>query len=441
VTVRAATNCPRRSDRLQALSLLQQARAGLLATVTARKTDRASVIRLHYKRHYDDRGRRIAEQHVAVDSAGELSESFGAVRSGAQFVAEGFVDRRTPVVPIHYGPDAETLLDDDFAAGYCFHLSDRDAARPTQIGLGFRASSRKKGRVDIEGTLWIDTVSNLLRDIQFDYVGDDRPFGAPQTGGHIQFRQMGNGIVIVDRWALRLWVARPVASVDVHGSPMVRRIFYVEEAGGEVATATWADGYSWDASLGSLRALVVDDLNQTARSIVVRLRDTDYLASPDARGIVQIPHLLPGPYIALVTDEALQRLRITLPTSLSFEAERDSLIERSFSLPRDEDFVRESCLRPTNMEVGESPLSIRLVDSFGQPIANAKVDITGRDGSPNQGVSESLDTDDRGTTKSCLVFHEDDEFVITVAQAGEPPYAEAFRYRNNNITIRLNPKR
>src|SRR3954466_4923056 len=49
VTVRAATNCPRRSDRLQALSLLQQARAGLLATVTARKTDRASVIRLHYK--------------------------------------------------------------------------------------------------------------------------------------------------------------------------------------------------------------------------------------------------------------------------------------------------------------------------------------------------------------------------------------------------------
>jgi hypothetical protein len=117
VTVRAATNCPARPDRLQALSLLQQARAGLLATVTARKTNRASLIRLRYLRHYDNRGRRIVEQHVTVDSAGDRGETFAAVRTGAQFVADGFIDRKALLVPVHYGPDAETLLDDDFAAG------------------------------------------------------------------------------------------------------------------------------------------------------------------------------------------------------------------------------------------------------------------------------------------------------------------------------------
>ena len=224
VTVRAATNCPARSDRLQALSLLQQARAGLLATVTARKTNRAALVRLRYLRHYDARGRR--DCRTARDS--RLGGRARARLSARCAVARSSWPRGLPIgerlaVPIHYGPDAETLLDDDFAAGYCFQISDPDAARPTEIGLGFKPSSRKNGRVDIQGTLWIDTVSKALHDIQFDYVGDDRPFGAPQTGGHIQFRQMGNGIVIIDRWALRLWTARPRnQSVDAHGSPIVR---------------------------------------------------------------------------------------------------------------------------------------------------------------------------------------------------------------------------
>jgi hypothetical protein len=284
-------------------------------------------------------------------------------------------------------------------------------------------------------------VSKALRDIEFDYVGDDQPSGSVQSGGHIEFRQMANGIVIIDRWAFRLPEARPDTTVDARGSPVIRPVYYAQEAGGEVATATWDDGFSWQASLGSLRALAVDYRDQAARGVVIRLRDTDYLASPNARGIIEIPHLLPGPYTVVVTDAALERLGITLPTSLAFEAERDSLIQRSFTLPRDDEFVRASCLRATNMDSRDAPLAIRLVDNFGTPIANATIDISRQDGSPNQSVNESLDTDDRGVARSCLIYHVDDEFGITITRAGEPPYREGFRYRSNNITIRLQAKR
>jgi len=441
VTVRGGTNCPARSDRLQALSLLQQARAGLLATVTARQTNRAALVRLRYVRHYDARGREIVQQHVAVDSAGELSESFGAVRTGAQFVAEGFTGKLVAGNPVHYGPDAETLLDDDFAAGYCFHISDSESARPTEIGLGFRPSSRKNGRVDVQGTLWIDTVSKSLRDIVFEYIGDYRPVGAPQTGGHIEFRQMGNGIVIIDRWSLRMFESRPDTTRDARGDAMVREVYNIQDAGGEVASATWRDGFSWEASLGSLRGLAVDHRNEIARQVVVRLRDTDYLASPNARGVFEIPHLLPGPYVAVVTDSALQRLGIMLPTSLTFTAVRDSVVERSVALPRREEYVMESCLRAVNSDTKPNPLGIRVVDSFGKAVASATIDITRNDGSVNQEVRESLDTDDRGLATSCLIYHEGDELQITVTRGSERPYTESFRYKKANIVIRLQPER
>lgn len=440
VTVRAGANCPSRRDRLQALSLLQQARAGLLATVTARETNRATLIRLKFVRQMDERDRRIVELHVALDSSGGLSESFGAVRSGAQFVANGFVGPTSgDRVPTHYGPDAETLLDDDFAAGYCFQIGDPDRARPHEIGLVFTPAGRKRGRVDIDGTLWIDTVAKSLHDIQFTYVGDDIPLGAPRTGGHIEFRTMGNGIVIIDRWVLRLYGVRSDTTWGARNYS-IRPVFHYQDVGGEVATATWDDGFSWQAPLGSLRALAVDYQNQVARGVVVRLKGTDYIASPNARGILEIPYLLPGPYVATVVDPVLERLGITLPTSLTFEAERDSVTQRSFSIPQREEFVLTSCLHANEDEAQSAPMQIRVIDAFGRPAAYAMLEISKNDGSPDQTVVESLDTDDNGVTRSCLLFRDGDPFDVTVTRAQEAPFKGHYRYHDAAMTIRLREK-
>jgi hypothetical protein len=440
VTVRAGANCPRRRDRLQALSLLQQARAGLLATVTARQTNRATLVRLKFVRQMDEADRHIVKQRVALDSAGGLSESFGAVRSGAEFVAKGFVDRtRDDRIPTHYGPDAETLLDDAFAAGYCFQIGDRDRNRPNQIGLVFKPATRQRGRVDIDGTLWIDTVAKSLRDIQFTYVGDDVPRGAPRTGGHIEFRTMGNGIVIIDRWVLRLYGVRQDTTWEI-GGYSVRPAFHYQDVGGEVASATWDDGFTWQASLGSLRALAVDYQNQAARGVVVRLEGTDYIASPNASGILEMPYLLPGPYVATVVDPVLERLGITLPTSLLFEAERDSVTQRSFSIPQREEFVLTSCLHANTSEAHPEPMRIRVIDPFGKPVAYAAVEISRDNGAPNQAVVESLDTDDNGVARSCLLFRDGDPFDVTVTRGENAPFKARYRYRDAAMTIRLKEK-
>lgn len=436
VTVRAATHCPARTDRLPALSLLQQARAGLLATVTARQTNKASLVRLRFIREYDNSGKWIVDQRVTIDSSGGLGTSFGAVRTGAAFVADGFVERRTrDGVPIHYGPDAETLLDDDFSAGYCFQLAEHDDARRNEVGLVFKPASRRNGRVDIDGTLWIDTVAKALHDIQFAYVGDEHPTGAPQTGGRIEFRTMANGIVIIDRWALRLSAAHP----DTAASGAVRTIYNLQELGGEVASATWNDGTAWEASLGKLRALALDYQAAMTRGVVLRLKNTDYIASPSARGIAEIPYLLPGPYIAMVSDSATQRLGILLPTSVSFEAERDSVTQHSLVIPQAEGLVLGRCLSGYPKEGEPERMVIRVVDASGNPAVGAVVDITLGSDPPNS-ATESIDTDDSGTALSCLRYHRNDPFTVNVTYDTLPPFTAQFRYADKTITIRLQEK-
>jgi hypothetical protein len=292
----------------------------------------------------------------------------------------------------------------------------------------------------VQGTLWIDTVSKVLRDIEFEYI-ENRESGAPQSGGRIEFRQMGNGIVIIDRWALRLPEQYADTTPDATGKFVVHRLYRVQEAGGEVATARWRDGFEWSASLGSLRAQVVDSVNHLAGHIVVFLQNSDYADLPDASGIVEIPHLLPGPYAVSVTDSALERLGITLPTSVAFEAKRDSVAQRSFNMPRRETLVRESCLRSASASNTEHPFALRVIDATGRPVTNTAVDLERYTETVNQSVHETLSTDEDGTIVSCLVYHGNDRFVVTVHRANQQPYSETYSYRNANLTIRLEPDR
>src|SRR6185503_17828720 len=104
-------------------------------------------------------------------------------------VQSGFLDT-TRGADILYGPDAETLLDNAFSDGYCFELRKRDSKRPNSVGLGFVPAKTEKGRIDIDGTVWIDTVARRLQQIQFDYIGFDRVLQGLRLGGDIQFREV-----------------------------------------------------------------------------------------------------------------------------------------------------------------------------------------------------------------------------------------------------------
>ena len=201
IQVSDVTRCSRRPDRAAALALWEQVRTGLLATVVAREANPADMRRLLFDRLLDRSGN-VRSQSVHIDSA-RTDRAFGAALSVAEFLRNGFKSD-SGGLDVFYGPDADILLSDEFAAGYCFRIADRDASRPGQIGLGFAPAERKRDRTDIEGTLWVDSIGRRIVDIDYAYLGLDARVTALHPGGRTSFRTMANGMVVLDRWSIRL---------------------------------------------------------------------------------------------------------------------------------------------------------------------------------------------------------------------------------------------
>lgn len=349
VRATAQAACPGHDDRAAAYAVLEQVRAALLATVISAENNRATMTRLLFDRRMESTGDRIASQSVRVKVAGAQRQPFGAARDASAFVRQGFREA-SGEGQIFFAPDAETLLSDDFASGYCFFLTRPDRSRPHQIGLGFEAATRERGRVDVAGALWVDTVTRTLHDLEFRYVGLDREVEALRPGGRISFRQLPNGVTLVDRWALRLVSGRRFTGAGNLASTgeIVRNAsarLSTREVGGELARAEWPGGEVWAAPLGTLRLRAFAKGGEPAAGARIELLDTDYQATTDSTGSVALESLLPGPYAVAVADPKLSQLGIPLTTSLTFVAERDSTVVARLRVETAEDFVRSRCLR------------------------------------------------------------------------------------------------
>lgn len=332
VNVIAGANCPRRPDRDRALAVLEQARAGLLASIVSREQTPASMKRLQIRRFFDVTRDSVTHQIVGVDSVAELATAFGSAFAAPDFVRQGFVSDSAGTEFFH-GPDEEVLLDDRFAAGYCFHIADATPARPNQIGVGFRAADRRDGRIDVDGALWIDTVARALVDIEFRYTGLARQFAEKKPGGHIEFREMPNGAVLIDRWVLRLTgteggkatesTTDPNFEPSRRGRQPIRAVrTTVSEFAGEIAHAAWPDGHSWNASLGAVSLTVTDSAGRPLTDRTVRLIGTDYYTRPDSLGRIHFTDLAPGPYRVSIIDSSLARIGLEQRTPLTFTATR-----------------------------------------------------------------------------------------------------------------------
>jgi len=277
---------------------------------------------------------------VRVDSTDAAPTSFGAVRSAAAFAERGFVGD-SEGVKLYFGPDADVMLDPHFAAAYCFRM--REGRRVAEIGLGFSPARAQQGRVDIDGTLWIDTVAKVVSEISFNYLGAGRGTEFVHPGGQINFRAMPNGSVMIDRWFLRMVDSRQDQASGVPGHEEVHTYYYARESGGELAWARWRDGHSWKASLATVRLKVVDGFNDPVTRAVIRLTDTDYLGSPDSTGTVVFNDVLPGPYDVEIQDSALVSKQIAMKAQTHFIADRGRIIVRTIVAPPVYAFFKEAC--------------------------------------------------------------------------------------------------
>ena len=369
-----AVTCPQRPDRKAALSLLRQVRMSLLANVVARSQRSATLERLLDERGGDGPSGRIVNQAVRTRVTSSTSEPFSAARSAAAFSRQGFLEDSTGT-HTYVGPDAETLIDDAFAERYCFKVAPPDRARPLQVGLGFEPVDREDGRIDIVGTVWIDTLSRVLREANFHYVGLDQQTSALSPEGRLSFRELSNGVVIIDQWSLRLAGERRQSGRTLVGrTPEVSAMGARErpqEIGGEIARASWPDGYSWQAPLGTIRLRAVDGQGRPASGSVVQLLDTDYRATTDASGTFVLSDLLPGPYTASVRDPRLAALDVPSTTTLRLSAVRDSTIDARVVVESADDYVMRRCGYDGGI-AGRARLLGRAMRADGQPASDAR---------------------------------------------------------------------
>ena len=394
VTVIDQPNCPRRDGRAQAFALWEQARSALLAVVVAREANPASVMRLHAIRRTDLSNRAPPAQSVKIDSA-STSRPFIASRKAEEFVQRGF-SYDSAGATWYNGPDADTMLDDAFVRGYCFHLASPDSTRPKQVGLAFEPADRRRGRLDIEGTVWIDSTNLSLTDIVFRYLGLPTFVQAAQPGGHVSFRSMQNGTAIIDQWAIRTAGFGRTTPTRMTARQFMNAPLEVQESIGEVARARWADGLEWKASLGTVRG----KLDSARAGIPIRLIDTDYRTVTDSAGRFEITGLLPGPYQIGLIDPAFAEINLILMTHHRFVAARDSVSEVSVVAPTSRDYISAVCAESQHGADVQSALIVRVELPNGGPAHEAKIEIRTLAGSNMKLIAEGK-TDGNGLVHLC----------------------------------------
>ena len=361
VNVVAGAKCDQRTNAA-GQAFLQQARAGLLATIVGREVSPAKLVRLSYERTY---GPRLDTMMPAVrmDSIAEAKTSFRAARRGVDLVQRGFTTDSLGT-GIYFGPDAEVLLDEGFEQGYCFYITERRG----QTGLGFSpAQARRIGRVDVEGVLWIDTKERALRSLEYRYVGLGRESEDNNVGGQVVYQEMPNGVVIVSRWSLRLLKVRVDSQQYRYGRLPTGRIV-VSEGGGVVARAEWPDGTKWSAGLGTLEVTAIDGENgRRVSGAEVRLKNTNLVAISDKNGVAKFSDVFPGRYAIDIANRALDSLGFVVTQAASKARQLDTAVIRPSLVAADTG--TELLLRTVDVYAGRTarqPAPMRTITQFAE---------------------------------------------------------------------------
>jgi len=377
VTAQASQRCPRRADHGEALALYELARTGLVATIVSREGNPGSFRSYAFARTSEGEFERIKSQSVRTSET-MATTSFAAERDAASFVEQGFVIDRG-IRRRYLGPDADVLLDQRFVSGYCFRV-DRDRRRPRELGLGFSAAGRRpEKRIDVEGTLWIDTAARVIKGVEFTYVGVPSASKRVRPGGRISFTEMPNGAVMIDFWSLRTVDPRPSFATGNAEFGLRREWYDMHETGGQVAHVTWPDGKRWSAELGRVRITVVDEDHRPSTRSVLRLANTDFESTVDARGVAEFTQLLPGPYAVEVIDSATSARNIVIGTPLRFNLEPGRNADLRLVAPSPAEFLRRAC----NANMNDFWISVR-VQRARKPVPGVTWELGENLGAPNE---------------------------------------------------------
>ncbi len=309
LNVRGKDECRVRPDSgLLVAQLLSEARTVLLASVsTSLDGERISEYQ-RFARLEDTRGRLVApEETLTVNTL--AAQPFFSLPPDS-LARAGYVTTDGDSV-VYFGPDAEVLLSDAFAAGHCFQVVDGMGERANSVGVAFRPVATRRGVVDIRGTLWMDRATRALQVIEYTYDPtrvDERRAG---VGGEVQFARTDGGLWFVSRWNIRMprvAIRRIAAILGPRPIPArtIRVLEGVQRTGGEVVAV-----YENDRPVYRRPVTTVSAAAASAAAVSAAEPSTVFSparSAPDS--IDRAVHPLCGP-IGAATDSGVVQGRVT----------------------------------------------------------------------------------------------------------------------------------
>lgn len=286
-------------DRPRVSALWDEARTALDAAEISLR-DRLFTARVsRYVRELEPRTLRVLRETTS-DVRGAVASPFGSPPP-ASLSTTGYWrvggDGRTT----YQGPDARTILSDEFLHDHCFRPVTGQGARRGLVGLAFEPRE-DRGVPDVRGTLWLQERSLELQLVEFTY---DRLAAGTDTvgvGGELHFVRLPGGAWIVRRWYLRVPASGlSTQPLSTEGSapwvllrPTTARL--VEEGG--VVTP---DELRPPLRLASIEGTVRDSTRKRPlRGAKVVLRGSSRSATPDSLGRFRFDAVTPGAYQLLV---------------------------------------------------------------------------------------------------------------------------------------------
>jgi hypothetical protein len=173
-----------------------------VSMLTQHDTNSAPLLQI--AEHVRDLDPSMVERAVRVTRTGIGASRPYTADNPDSLAVLGYV-RRTPDGEFKFfAPDETVLLSEAFARTHCFATpkSDED---PSLAELHFRPA-HGRSIADVEGTVYVDTLSGELRRIEFLYVVSQSllPTNARHAGGDVSLLHLQNGQWIVASWAIRV---------------------------------------------------------------------------------------------------------------------------------------------------------------------------------------------------------------------------------------------
>lgn len=317
VTVAAGARCAAQSDDGAAARLWEEARKALEATSISQRDRLLTVSISQFERRLDARSGAVREEQ-RWDRSGVSDNPFRSV-APERLQRDGYVQRVDDGF-VYYAPDARTLLSDAFLGGHCLSPRLGTGDRAGLVGLGFTPVPERR-LPDVEGVLWTDARTLELRFVEFGYVLIPLDVPTGKLGGRVDYRRLPTGAWLVQRWNIRMPIVREVRSTPsatfAGASPTMMEIIALQETGGEVMTASTADGRQlFDAGSGTLAGTVYDSLGRTPLpGARVRLEGTSFWTTTDTAGRFTIAGLPDATYTIRVSHPRLDSARLTLESA------------------------------------------------------------------------------------------------------------------------------